>query len=247
MFQDMYSYVMRELSHRDLPNDDSLQTIVALREAIDTNFEEGLHLPLLVELLRLSQPEQEFVRQGECWEDIGFQRDDPVSDIRGGGILSLVNMIYFLEHYNEAAQGMIERSRNRTDGKYYPWAAAGINLTKLLAVHFEVVLKSGSTTGINHSLSTKWMLLPNVNSFHRLYCSLFCLLDSVYQEMDAGYMDFPRVLEVTKKRFEKVLSRAINVDDVEVLVKQRQDISPRPSPSHSLTQTWSRDTNNGGF
>ena len=42
-------------------------------------------------------------RTGQHWIDIGFQNEDPQTDIRGSGILGLIQLLYFTEVYNELA------------------------------------------------------------------------------------------------------------------------------------------------
>lgn len=42
------------------------------------------------------------------------------------GLLGLLNLIYFAEHYLEQAKFLIFSKRN------YPWAATGINITSML-------------------------------------------------------------------------------------------------------------------
>ncbi len=61
------------------------------------------------------------------WIDIGFQADDPTTDFRGGGSLSLINLLHFLRSYEADALECLKTSR--TQGSNYFFACAGINIT----------------------------------------------------------------------------------------------------------------------
>jgi hypothetical protein len=62
---------------------------------------------------------------------IGFQGCDPITDFRGGGLLSLSQLIYFCENYTERARNLNVRASHPTKG--YGLAITGINLTVLLS------------------------------------------------------------------------------------------------------------------
>lgn len=59
------------------------------------------------------------------WTDAGFQGADPSRDFRGGGIYSLLNLIYMSQHYG----GVFQRLLHKTDGTRseieYPFSVAG--------------------------------------------------------------------------------------------------------------------------
>ena len=42
---------------------------------------------------------QKVERLGSHWVEIGFQRNDPKTDIRASGILGLINVLFLLEKY----------------------------------------------------------------------------------------------------------------------------------------------------
>lgn len=74
----------------------------ALRSAATCQFSddnEG-HIALLQQLWDLAHGDDAkapaFVRVGTEWTSFGFQRDDPVSDLRGGGVLALQNLVRHL-------------------------------------------------------------------------------------------------------------------------------------------------------
>lgn len=171
-----------------------------------------------------------YTRTGAFWKhSLGFQHTDPASDIRGGGILSLHNLIFFLTNHPKKATQMIRSRANlplTTDNTYpsFPWACAGINLTRTLALEFEIIHSSGfSNTGINaqYSKKTSWSYLLEENGFHRMYVCLFLLLDCLWDEMNATYMDFNVVLKATADEFELHLALSSSLINLENRIYKR--------------------------
>lgn len=50
------------------------------------------------------------------WAEIGFQGEDPSTDFRGMGILGLMNLSYFADHYIEAAKQILQHSLHPVHG-----------------------------------------------------------------------------------------------------------------------------------
>ncbi|TNV74012.1 hypothetical protein FGO68_gene4949 [Halteria grandinella] len=85
------------------------------RKAIGIDFEEGLPERLIT----------------EKWQNIGFQGRNPRTDFRGGGILGLQCLIYFITNYHQEFQEMITQSEDN-----FFFAISGINVTHMLIVYF---------------------------------------------------------------------------------------------------------------
>lgn len=75
----------------------------------------------------------QFERVGETWSRLGFQRPDPTTDFRAGGMLSLRCLVYFASHYTEQAVKMVTSQVPGSHDNTYPWGPAGINITCMLA------------------------------------------------------------------------------------------------------------------
>jgi len=83
----------------------------------------------------------------KLWRSIGFQHEDPISDVRGGAELSITNLAYFAESYPATLLGIRRakkrryREIQRADGipPSYPIAPAGINITRLLTEIFNIL------------------------------------------------------------------------------------------------------------
>ena len=85
-----------------------------------------------------------FICKGPEWKRFGFQQEDPVSDLRASGKLALEQLVWFLEHRPSDSLAMMHEQENRNilvDG--YPWATAGINITRQLLNLFSVAFPMG--------------------------------------------------------------------------------------------------------
>jgi hypothetical protein len=69
------------------------------------------------------------------WKDIGFQGKDPRTDFRGGGHLSLLNLIYFLKHYREDWDELVKVTKEDQDLMWLT-AISSINITHSLVIYF---------------------------------------------------------------------------------------------------------------
>mmetsp|Transcript_41552 Transcript_41552/g.47935 ORF Transcript_41552/g.47935 Transcript_41552/m.47935 type:complete len:585 (+) Transcript_41552:3-1757(+) len=68
---------------------------------MDTSIE--VHERLLTSIYLQLTGNETCARTGQHWIDVGFQNEDPYTDIRGSGILGLIQLLYFAEVYNELA------------------------------------------------------------------------------------------------------------------------------------------------
>jgi len=66
------------------------------------------------------------------WKDLGFQAEDPRTDFRGGGLMSLQNMCHLAENYPEQTLGMVRDA----SGKRAPYlfAASCVNISSMLVL-----------------------------------------------------------------------------------------------------------------
>mmetsp|Transcript_53538 Transcript_53538/g.61367 ORF Transcript_53538/g.61367 Transcript_53538/m.61367 type:complete len:329 (-) Transcript_53538:140-1126(-) len=66
-------------------------------------------------------------RLSQSWVKIGFQGEDPATDFRGGGILSLENLIYFAQKHKTTCHKV--RDSAQLSKVWYCFAITGINIT----------------------------------------------------------------------------------------------------------------------
>jgi hypothetical protein len=161
------------------------------------------------------------------WKRVGFQRTCPVSDIRGGGELSLQCLVFFATRYPQQCQFMSDRQRlrrrNRGMQKGYPWAAAGINVSRMVAECVELTGPMGSKGKYENSRQSQnyWDMLcfgcckevtqiapeTAVISFAEIFCVAFQLVDAMFVDVDAGYMDFNEILAKCKDKLKHAFSQ----------------------------------------
>ena len=192
------------ITRAQLPSIPVKQKIVELRQLMKTPYVHSSHEEMLINLhtmirlhTRQEFMENEFCRSGLCWKAIGFQHEDPESDFRGGGLLSLQNLNFFLAYHGEEASALIRRRFERSNGANYPWAAAGINITRMIASCFELVSSNGYTTVTVYTAKVYWdLLLLDPNAYDRLYVVAFRILDAEFTASSGSYMTFPTILQV---------------------------------------------------
>ncbi|XP_061686143.1 ELMO domain-containing protein 2 [Syngnathoides biaculeatus] len=126
--------------------------------------ENARHEAMLLKLWQLLMPSVELEsRVTKQWGDIGFQGDDPKTDFRGMGMLGLVNLLFFSEHYTQEARLVLSHANHPKLG--YSYAIVGINLTEMTYS----LLKSGALK--THFYNTV-PGAPELQHFHQLYCYL---------------------------------------------------------------------------
>lgn len=178
-------------------------------------------------------------RVSSQWKQLGFQGTDPATDFRGMGLLGLRNLHYLCSTRTAAVRRILEAK------KEYPFAVTGINITHMM---FQMLGVSPNSGDVEKPLSSWWSPLlvffcstGSELAFEETYVQFFLLFDAVWTAHRAGYMDFPRMIALTKSRFELILARKLHhLDELENQVNQEiislADSSPPPrslSPSTS--------------
>lgn len=189
-----------------LPNTQERAVISQLQQSIATAYDASQHEHLLRRIFTAAKVEGEYSSTGTHWQYVGFQQANPASDVRGGGVLSLQCITYFLEKHPSVAVAMVaRRDRGHGESQGYPWATAGIVLTRLLATIFGVIQPSGAPVR-HQEKQVFWQLLQSEEDFFRLFCCMFVLLDNIWEVENATYMDFPRIQAMTEQRFRAILA-----------------------------------------
>ena len=179
-----------------IPSPAEAACLRSLSSAISTPFDDAvpLHGALLRRIWRCFYPDEPYERRSKNWQGVGFQSADPGSDVRGGGELSLEAIAWFCEHRTAEALAMREKrgSRNMESQvapggmpvyRNYPWAAAAINITRMLA---EIVHLVEPGTGRSVKAATRsstyeayWSVARGRGSFFALFARLFVELADV--------------------------------------------------------------------
>ncbi|KAG6590884.1 Kinase A-anchor protein [Phytophthora cinnamomi] len=161
-----------------------------------------------------------FERVGESWSRLGFQRPDPTTDFRAGGMLSLDCLVYFASHYTSHAVRMVTNQVPGSHDHTYPWGPAGINVTCMVARLFwkfdgELVREQQSN----------WPLFYDSEAFHLVFSEVFVLFDYLWNEMNANYGNFSMVIQATSDRIMDVLEEAQGDINVILMELRSQSLS----------------------
>eukprot|EP01048_Picozoa_sp_COSAG05_P024538 COSAG05_NODE_5817_length_1080_cov_3.547074_1_plen_190_part_01 len=143
------------------PSGEELLVLQSLSGAMRQQYNPELHQRDFQTIHDAFFPDQEFVAVGTVWKAIGFQSPDPVKDLRGAGTLGLSQLAYFVTRHPAKATAMHARisARRDRDGAAYPFAAAGINITRAVCELFEIVAKHGAPGAFADSQRCFWPLL----------------------------------------------------------------------------------------
>lgn len=139
----------------------------------------------------------------EQWKDMGWQGTDPSTDFRGGGFISLENLIYFARRYPASFRRLLNKEEGSRATWEYPFAVAGLNLTFMLTQLLDLRSSVPATLAGRRFVA---MLGDDENAFDDVYCVAFEMLDAQWLAMRASYMEFNVVLQETKKQLDRLLS-----------------------------------------
>ncbi|XP_023904318.1 uncharacterized protein LOC112016056 [Quercus suber] len=213
------SYTQRGQSNKLLPlslsplQEERLQN---LRQRLEVPFDGSRveHQDALKQLWRLAYPERELPSlKSELWKEMGWQGSDPSTDFRGGGFISLENLIFFAQRYPESFQRLLHKQDGTRAEWEYPFAVAGINISFMLAQMLD--LQSGKPTSLA-GIRFLELLGEDEMAFDNLYCVAFHMMDAQWLAKRASYMEFNDVLKSTRTQLERelALEDVINVRDL---------------------------------
>ena len=197
-------------SHITRYNQSRVKLVAMLRSIWDkksTQYDskDPAHEEKLVKLWNLLCPGEPLAtRITPKWGKIGFQGSDPATDFRGGGIQSLDSLIFYAEHHTEKCRDIVSKD------KEYPFAVAGINVNQLVLTLLamnkdsvncaagDIVWESPLFHFLEHQTRCNPLEKEADHPFEEMFCITFQVLDRFWDEQSATYMDFPKILEMTK-------------------------------------------------
>lgn len=206
-----------------------LPSLSPLQEARLRNLQQRLGVPFdgsrvehqdaLKQLWRLAYPGRELPPlKSELWKEMGWQGTDPSTDFRGGGFISLENLIYFASKFPNSFQRLLLKKDGTRAEWEYPFAVAGINISFMLAQMLDLQTGKPSTQA---GIRFMELLAEDDMAFDNLYCIAFQMMDAQWLAKGASYMEFNDVLKSTRMQLEHELG----LDDV---------FSLRDLPGYSL-------------
>ncbi|KAH7659263.1 ELMO domain-containing protein [Dioscorea alata] len=138
----------------------------------------------------------------EQWKEMGWQGKDPSTDFRGGGFISLENLLFFAKTFPKSFQDLLRKQEGDRAMWEYPFAVAGVNITFMLIQMLD--LQAVKPRTLMGAIFLK-LLSENDRAFDLLYCITFKLMDQQWLAMHASYMDFNAVMKATRRQLEREL------------------------------------------
>jgi len=174
-----------------------------------------LHETDLLTMYNLVKPDEPLIsRKTKQWVEIGFQGDNPSTDFRGGGYMSLKMLLYFAQNDTELMKLLISHQRS------YPFCVSGINLFSILC---NLVNLDNLTSSSVESLEDKFPMFrfmclqikngifPDAETvFGSMFILLCKVLDKLWADENAGYMDYQNIIDKTRRTIEKALDERPN-------------------------------------
>ncbi|XP_028766894.1 ELMO domain-containing protein A [Neltuma alba] len=177
-----------------------------LRHRLEVPFDsfKTEHQDALKQLWTLAYPDRKLPGLiSELWKEMGWQGADPSTDFRGGGFISLENLIFFAQKYPESFQRLLHKENGIRAEWEYPFAVAGINISFMLAQMLDLQAEiPSSSTGIRFLQ----LLEEDEMAFDNLYCIAFEMMDAQWLAKRASYMEFNDVLKATRTQLERELA-----------------------------------------
>lgn len=91
------------------------------------NDREEFHFQILYTIFCQLKDTDHCLRYGHHWEEIGFQGTDPATDLRGVGMLGLLQMLAFVLQYKDYLKECLRYSEDETYN--FPMCVTLINIT----------------------------------------------------------------------------------------------------------------------
>ncbi|KAK1413440.1 hypothetical protein QVD17_35213 [Tagetes erecta] len=176
-----------------------------LQNRLDIAYDGSIpeHQEALRALWKAAFPEEELRDLiSEQWKEMGWQGKDPSTDFRGGGFISLENLLYLASNFPKSFQDLLQKQEGERAMWEYPFAVAGVNITFMLIQMLDLeAVKPRTFVGATFLK----FLSENESAFDLLYCITFKLMDHKWLAMHASYMDFNAVMKSTRRQLEREL------------------------------------------
>jgi len=125
-------------------------------------------------------------RFGPQWEVIGFQGSDPATDLRGAGMLALLQMLHLATRRPKLVESLFVTSAS---GSAFPLMTVSINLTQ---VSLQAMRAGGLTKEANRAPPSKGKQghEPVYEALHNMHAACFLHLLREWKRRNLGIQDF---------------------------------------------------------
>eukprot|EP00959_Pyramimonas_sp_CCMP1952_P071688 1497451-Pyramimonas_sp.AAC.1 len=136
---------------------------------------------------------------------MGWQGEDPATDFRSGGLISLQQLIFLGENHPSTFRKLMNKEEGVRSDWEYPFAVAGLNITFMLTEILELRKEPDVPQGDAFRGFAK-LLENEENALDFVYLATFELLDYNWLKQRASYMEFPNVMNATKSTVASALA-----------------------------------------
>lgn len=150
------------------------------------------------------------LRFGSHWSVLGFQSDDPVSDLRGSGMLGLLQLLWLLSSHDAlpgwCAINQCWREKRGSDDDAFPLAIVSINFT---CVAFDAFSRGKLAAQVEraHSSGATMPVLQCINTF---YGGCFLCMASTFSKRQLTIDRFSEVTEHIQRIVSKTPHKIFN-------------------------------------
>ncbi|KAL8532843.1 hypothetical protein ACS0TY_009159 [Phlomoides rotata] len=147
------------------------------------------------------------------WKEMGWQGKDPSTDFRGAGFISLENLLFFAKTFSTSFQSLLRKKTGKRADWEYPFAVAGVNVTFMIMQMLDLDATKPRTFIRAIFLQ---MLSENEWAFDLLYCVAFMIMDKLWLNKNATYMQFNDILRFTRSQLEKefLMDDVLRIEDM---------------------------------
>lgn len=184
--------------------------------------ENPAHLERLVKIWTKSFPSQPFPEgvppKSASWKDMGWQGEDPGTDVRGAGLLGLDSLVYLATQHPTTYDRLFNKSEGQRVEWEYPFAVAGLNVAFTLAEIVGIKASFGSKkngsepSALRSAAGRGFIRLLNESdfAFEEVFVVAFEELDREWLRQGASYMQFGQVLKALRGKLTDALAMKPN-------------------------------------
>lgn len=191
-------------------SDATVESLSLLSDALDERIEKDDSLLLaLWSILSLDshiaesgQESAGYARTSVGWKVMGWQKEDPLLDLKTTGTLAIRCMVHMGSRYTAQTQDMLARNKQNHKTKY-PFAIVGVNITLLLVD----VLNLKEHGFIAKTNGNYWELFEESTAFYDIFSVCFLYMDKLWTQHNAVRADFGKLTAHIKEAVTKVLLR----------------------------------------
>lgn len=139
------------------------------------------------------------------WKEMGWQGNDPATDFRSAGLISLQHLTYLAANHTRIFKRLMMKEDGTRSEWEYPFAVGGVNvsfmLTELLELRKETQVSSSAVFR-----GFAQLMVDDDHALEEVFTTTCELLDYYWLEQKASYMEFPNVMKATKTAVQEALS-----------------------------------------